>query len=377
MLYRKMGKTDEDISILGFGCMRLPVIEGDNSKIDEELAIKQIRHGIDNGINYIDTAYPYHGGMSELIVAKALKDGYREKVKIATKLPSWLIKTREDMDKFLDEQLQKLETDSIDFYLLHALNEESWNNYLKLDVFDFIEKALSSGKIKHIGFSFHDELPVFKKIVDAYNWDFCQIQYNILDEEYQAGTEGLKYAADKGMGIIIMEPLRGGTLTKKIPEDVKNAWNSIPIKRSPASWCLRFLWDKPEITLVLSGMGEISQISENIDTASEGESNSLSDYEVNVINTVKDIYKSRIKVNCTNCKYCMPCPFGVDIPSCFRMLNEASMFENIEGYKKMYEGSLKMENRADVCKKCGKCEKACPQHIEIRKMLDEVKETFK
>lgn len=376
MLYRKFGKTNEEVSILGFGCMRFPVIDKDFKKINEEEAIEQLRYGIDNGINYIDTAYIYHGGMSEPLVGKALKDGYREKVKLATKLPSWLVHSREDMDKYLNEQLEKLQTDHIDFYLVHALNKGYWENLKKHNVFDFLDKALADGRIKYAGFSFHDDLSLFKEIVDYYDWSFCQIQYNYMDENYQAGKEGLKYAAEKGLGIVIMEPLRGGSLTRNIPQDVKAIWDKAEIKRTPAEWGFKFLWNHPEVSVVLSGMNEIQQIEENIKSAEDAYPNSLTEKEVALINKVKEIYESRIKVNCTNCKYCMPCPFGIDIPSNFECLNEASIYGDIEASRNKYNSSLKSSQKASNCKECGKCEEACPQHIQIRKMLKEVVETF-
>ena len=376
MLYRKFGKTREEVSILGFGCMRFPVVDKDYKKINEEEAIKQIRYGIDNGINYIDTAYMYHGGMSEPLVGKALKDGYRERVKLATKLPSWLVHSREDMDKYLNEQLEKLQTDHIDFYLMHALNKAYWENLKKYNVFDFLDKALADGRIKYAGFSFHDDLNLFKEIVDYYDWSFCQIQYNFMDENYQAGKEGLKYAAEKGLGVVIMEPLRGGSLTRNIPEDVKAIWDKAEIKRSPAEWGFRFLWDQPEVSVVLSGMNEIQQIEENIKSTETAYPNSLTEKEAALIHEVKQIYESRIKVNCTNCRYCMPCSFGVDIPSNFEYLNEASIYGDIKASRNKYNSSLKSSEKASSCKECGKCEKLCPQHIQIRKMLKEVVETF-
>lgn len=376
MLYRKFGKTDEEVSILGFGCMRLPVIDNNSAKIDEKEAIKQIRYAIDNGVNYIDTAYPYHEGASEPLVGKALKDGYRERVKLATKLPSWLIESREDMDKYLNEQLERLQTDHIDFYLLHALNKECWEILKKHNVFDFLDKAIKDGRIKYAGFSFHDELPLFKEIIDAYDWNFCQIQYNFIDENYQAGTEGLKYASQKGLAVVIMEPLRGGKLATVVPEDVKAIWNKAHIKRSPAQWAFRFLWNYPGITVVLSGMGEIDHIKENIKESNNGYANSLTKREIELIDKVREIYINRIKVDCTSCRYCMPCPFGVNIPENFKYLNLASIYDNVKEQKKSYNSYLNKNEKASNCRKCGKCEEACPQNIEIRKMLEEVVKTF-
>jgi len=376
MLYRKLGKTDEEVSILGFGCMRLPITNNDPAKIDEKEAIKQIRYAIDNGVNYIDTAYPYHEGASEFLVEKALRDGYRERVKLATKLPSWLIKSREDMDKYLNEQLQKLQTDHIDFYLLHALNKEDWENLKKHNVFEFLDKAIEDGRIKYAGFSFHDELPLFKEIVDAYDWTFCQIQYNFIDENYQAGTKGLKYASQKGLAVIIMEPLRGGNLARVVPDDVKKLWNKAHIKRSPAQWGFRFLWNHPEITVVLSGMEKMDHIKENIRESNNGYANSLTEKELQLINEVKEIYISRIKVDCTNCRYCMPCPFGVNIPKNFKYLNMASIYSDVKKQEKKYVNHLNKNEKASNCRKCGKCEEACPQNIKIRNMLEEVVKTF-
>ncbi|APH13341.1 4Fe-4S dicluster domain protein [Clostridium sporogenes] len=376
MLYRKFGKTDEEVSILGFGCMRLPVIDNNPAKIDEKKAIKQIRYAIDNGVNYIDTAYPYHEGASEFLVGKVLRDGYRERVKLATKLPSWLIESREDMDKYLNEQLEKLQTDHIDFYLLHALNKGDWENLKKHNVFEFLDKAIEDGRIKYAGFSFHDELSLFKEIVDSYNWSFCQIQYNFIDENYQAGLKGLRYASQKGLAVVIMEPLRGGNLARVVPDDVKKLWNKAHIKRSPAQWGFRFLWNYPEITVVLSGMEEMAHIKENIKEANNGYANSLTEKELELIDRVKEIYISRIKADCTNCRYCMPCPFGVNIPKNFKYLNMASIYSDVKKQKKKYINHLNKNEKASNCRKCGKCEEACPQNIKIRNMLEEVVKTF-
>ncbi len=378
MLYRRYGKTNEMVSTLGFGCMRLPIFPGgDPSKIDEEKAIKLVRYAIDNGVNYIDTAYPYHGkgmdkgGASEPFVAKALKDGYREKVKLATKLPSWLIETREDMDKYLNEQLERLNTDTIDFYLVHSLNSAVWNTLKEAGIDEFLDKAIKDGRIKHAGFSFHDKLDTFKEIIDYYDWSFCQIQYNYLDENYQAGTEGLEYAAKKGLGIAIMEPLRGGKLANNIPKLAKDTFSRADVKRTPAEWALKWVWNHSEVSVVLSGMNAMEQITENIKTASETEANSLTEKELNIIDEVKTIIKKKTKVNCTACEYCMPCPSGVNIPMCFTIYNNYHMFG-----KKEFYNLLKPEEKASNCVECGKCEEHCPQGISIRQELKNVKLTF-
>ncbi|SKC59001.1 aldo/keto reductase [Maledivibacter halophilus] len=376
MLYRKFGQTEEKVSALGFGCMRLPIIGEDIKNIDEEKAIEMLRYAIDNGVNYIDTAYPYHGQMSEGLVGKALQDGYREKVYLATKLPSWLIKTREDMDKYLDEQLEKLQTDHIDFYLVHTLKESYWKNLTENGLFEFLDTIVKDGRVKYVGFSFHDNVELFKEIVDAYNWTFCQIQYNYVDEDYQAGKEGLKYAAQKGLGIVIMEPLRGGKLVSKVPDEIMNAWNSNDIKRTPVQWALRYLWDYPEISTVLSGMSTLDQVKENIKYADEGKSNSLTEKEKSLIAKVGNMYKDKIKVNCTFCRYCLPCPAGVNIPGAFEYYNDGFMFDNIEGEKENYNKFIKDEAKASKCVECGRCEEECPQNIPIREKLKDVVKTF-
>lgn len=379
MLYRKLGKTNEMVSILGFGCMRLPILPGgDSTKIDESLAIELVHYAIDEGVNYIDTAYPYHGtgmgsaGQSELFVAKALKHGYREKVKIATKLPSWLIKTREDMDKYLNEQLERLETESIDFYLVHAINKQVWPMLKEAGIAEFLDTAIKDGRIKYAGFSFHDKLELFKEVVDYYDWSFCQIQYNYLDEMFQAGTEGLEYAAQKDLGIVIMEPLRGGKLAGNLPEDVQNAFDQADVKRTPADWALRWVWNHQEVSVVLSGMNAMDQITENLNSANGAEVNSLSAKDVGIIDQVKGIFKDKIIVNCTACGYCMPCPEGVNIPVNFSMYNSHHMF----GREESYHVWLKPPQKASNCVECGLCETHCPQGISIREELKNVKAVF-
>jgi len=385
MLYRKLGKTNEKVSALGFGCMRLPIIDGDVTKIDEEKAIEMIHHAIDKGVNYIDTAYPYHGtgmgggGESEPFVGRALKDGYREKVNLATKLPTWLIKTREDMDKYLNEQLERLRTDKIDFYLVHALTKGGWENLKKLGIDEFLNSAIKDGRIRYAGFSFHDDLDVFKEIVDYYDWSFCQIQYNYLDENFQAGTEGLKYAADKGLGVVIMEPLRGGKLINDLPEEVTNAFDKAEIKKSPVEWALRWVWNHPEVSVVLSGMNVMEHINENLKIASVALPNSLTEKELEIMDTVKKVYTERTKVNCTGCQYCMPCPAGVNIPKNFTQYNQYYMLATpqTEGeFKVHYNIFVDVSEKADKCVECGKCESHCPQGIKIRQELKNVKSLF-
>ncbi|AKB31038.1 Aldo/keto reductase [Methanosarcina siciliae HI350] len=378
MLYRKMPKNGDELSILGFGCMRLPVKE--DGSIDEERATRQVRYAIDQGVNYVDTAWPYHMEESEPFLGRALADGYREKVKLATKLPSWLIERREDMDKFLNAQLEKLKTDHIDYYLIHALVGDLWDNLEKLGVADFLDKAKADGRIRNAGFSFHGSGEDFNRVVDAYDWDFCQIQYNFLDEKNQAGTTGLKYAASKGLGVIIMEPLRGGNLTKTMPQAVKDIWEEAPIKRSPAEWALRWVWNHPEVTVVLSGMNEEAHVEENLKVAGEAYPNSLTETELQLVKKVERKYRELMKVGCTGCRYCMPCPAGVNIPLCFELYNNLYLSGNADETKFLYAAQLSgaisvgETGFASQCVQCGQCLEKCPQHIEIPKMLESVVE---
>lgn len=379
MLYRKFGKTNENVSVLGFGCMRLPLLPGGNmSDIDEKQAAGLIRRAIDEGVNYIDTAFPYHrkkrvrGGESEPFVGRALKGGYRQKVYLATKLPAWMVKTKEDLGKFLDEQLERLDTDVIDFYLMHSLNKATWNTLKRVGFGEFLDKAIKDGKIRYAGFSFHDKAELFKKIVDHYDWSFCQIQYNYVDEYFQAGTEGLEYAAAKGLGMVIMEPLRGGKLAQSLPPEVKAIFDESGISRTPAGWALRWLWDRPEVSTVLSGMNTMEQLEDNLKTAGDALPGSLSQEELEIMERAKAAYKGRIKVGCTECGYCKPCPSGVDIPSCFTYYNNFSMFGREEGYDMWLSPGQKASN----CKECGICEAKCPQGLSIREHLKEVKKAF-
>ena len=376
MLYRKIPKTGDELSLLGFGCMRL-ASKADGS-IDEERAKKQVRTAIDQGVNYVDTAWPYHLGQSEPFVGRALADGYRERVKLATKLPSWLIKDREDMDKYLNAQLEKLQTDHIDYYLVHALVGDLWDTVEKLGVKEFLDRVKADGRIRNAGFSFHGFSDDFSRIVDAYSWDFCQIQYNFLDERNQAGTRGLVYAASKGLGIIIMEPLRGGNLARNVPPVVKKIWDQAQEKRSPAEWALRWVWNHPEVTVVLSGMNDEAHIQENLRIADQAYPDSLTKADLQLAHKVEKTYRELMKVGCTGCQYCMPCPNGVNIPLCFEEYNNLSMAENPNGEKFMYAArlggavALGKPEFASLCVKCGECVEKCPQHIDIPAVLESV-----
>jgi len=379
MLYRKVPKNGDELSILGFGCMRLAVRDG---KIDEERATRQVRYAIDHGVNYIDTAWPYHMGESEPFLGRALADGYREKIKLATKLPSWTIKSREDMDRILNAQLERLRTDHIDYYLVHGLVGLLWDKMEKLGVLDFLDKAKADGRIINAGFSFHGSAGDFKRIVDAYPWTFCQIQYNFLDEKNQAGTEGLEYAASKNLSLIIMEPLRGGKLTNPVPPEVQKIWNEAPERRTPAEWALRWIWNRPEVTVVLSGMNEESHIEENLKIASEAYPNSLTDAELQLVRKAEQKYRKLMKTGCTGCRYCLPCPSGVDIPGCFEIFDNFYLSGNEREAKLMYASKPGGIIRGDVpgyasqCVQCGQCVEKCPQHLDVPSLLEAVKEKF-
>ncbi len=376
MKYRNFGKTGVKVSALGMGCMRLPVIDGDMNNINEPEAIALIRQAIDGGVNYIDTAWGYHGGNSESVLAKALEDGYREKVQLATKLPCYLVKEPGDLDKYLNAQLEKLNTDHIDFYLMHALNRKTWETMKENGLFNFLPKIKADGRVRYVGFSFHDSCEIFEEIATAYDWDFCQIQCNILDEDYQAGLKGLKLAAQRGMGIIVMEPLRGVGLTNNIPENIQNAWEKLKPIRKPADWALSWLWDQKEVGIILSGMSEPWHVTENIEIASRSGIGLLKEREKVHLQKVRDMYHERIIVNCTACAYCMPCPHGVNIPSCFQFLNHGSMMNDLDEGKRLYNILVKEEQRASKCIACGECLEKCPQHILIPDTMQMVVEKF-
>ena len=376
MLHRTMPKNGDELSILGFGCMRLPV---KNGSIDEADAVRLIRSAIDQGVNYVDTAWPYHAGESEEVLGRALQDGYRQKVKLATKLPSWMLESRADMDRFLNAQLKKLQTEQIDYYLVHALNGTLWDNVERLGVCDFLDQAIKDGRIVNAGFSFHGLAGDFARIVDAYPWVFCQIQYNYLDEDNQAGTAGLEYAASKGLGVIVMEPLRGGHLALPTPPpDIASIWNEASTRRTPAEWALRWIWNRPEVTVVLSGMNQDSQLNENLAIAATAHPGGLEGDELALVQRASQTYRELMKVSCTGCGYCMPCPANVAIPLCFEEFNTAHMFGNVEDGKFRYALRLSGElvdgepGYASLCVECGQCMEKCPQAIPIPDTLAEV-----
>jgi predicted aldo/keto reductase-like oxidoreductase len=373
MKYRVLGKSGEEVSILGFGCMRLPIKGGAESAadifnpeklVDEEEGTRMIEYAVEHGVNYFDTAYGYHGGQSETFLGKAIRP-HRDQVFLASKLPVWMVQAESDLDRILNEQLARLDTDRLDFYLLHGLARHSWEPILKMGVLEFLNRIRADGRVRQVGFSFHDDVKTFKEIVDSYDWEICQIQYNYYDENYQAGREGLEYAAGKGIGIVAMEPLRGGQIVDRIPEEVQKVWDTAPQRRSPVEWAFRWVWDQTEVSMALSGMSTMAQVMENIDIAGEIEPGSLTEDEKEIIKTARSLYRRMMKVDCTSCAYCMPCPSGVNIPGNFSLYNDMFMFKDPELNVMLYNHTLPPEQRASSCTECGQCEEQCPQQILI------------
>lgn len=382
-----MGSLDWKVSALGFGCMRLPTRRINKLRAKTEESIELIRYGIDKGINYIDTAWPYHLGDSEKIIGEALKEGYREKVHLVTKLPMFMVRDSKHFDKYLKTQMKRLQTDYLDSYLFHALNAGQFQKIKTLKLIEKMETAKNEGLIRSIGFSFHDTLPVFKEIIDYYPWDITQIQYNYVDTGIQATTEGLEYAHNKGIATVCMEPLKGGTLVNP-PKDVLKILNTSQIKRTPVDWALQFLWNKPEVSVVLSGMNSKKMIKENCKSADNSGVNSLSLNEKNLIQEISEIYRQKIIVPCTACRYCMPCPEGVNIPQNFACLNNVSLetsrfrrFIARRTYRKLAKSKKKVEienpnGNARLCNNCGCCIQKCPQKIDIPNELEKVKQVL-
>lgn len=374
MKYRKMPKSQDQLSILGFGCMRLPTTA--NSQIDEDQTFAMLHEAYRQGVNYFDTAWTYHDGASEPFLGRFLTQINRNKVFVATKLPCWLVKTRADMDDFLAKQLQRLQTDYIDYYLLHGLNKGSWAKMKELGVFDFLEKAKAEGKIRQAGFSFHDDYATFSQIVRAWDWDFTQIMLNYLDTQHQAGLRGLKLAASKQMGIISMEPLRGGKIIQNIPPEVERVWNEAKNTQSPVERALNWVWNIPECTVLLSGMSALEQVQENIELSKKAKPGMLSDKELQIYARARKAYLSRIPFLCSGCRYCMPCPNEVAIPNVLGEYMEAIMFENFTTNKEEYLRFIPENMRADKCIQCGECLSKCPQQIDIPKWMQVISEHY-
>lgn len=381
MLYNKLGKTNLKVSRLGFGTMRLPTT-GSNDEIIESEASEMLTYGIENGINIIDTAYPYHSktldgsGESETFVGEFLKENnYREDILLSTKSPSWAIEKKEDFDFYLDEQLKKLQTDYIDIYLLHSLTVPDWEKVKGLDVLDFLDDCLTTGKVKHVGFSSHIEVDYLIEIIDEYpKWEVVMTQMNYLDEYYQSGVMGLDYLKETNIGSMIMEPLRGGRLVQNIPNEVQTLWDSADVKRTPVEWALQYLWNRDDVDCVLSGMTSLNQVKENIEIANKIDEISENDQEL--IREVARTYKTFLGNNCTRCGYCMPCPHGVDIINCLTEYNIAHMLNDPKASAMQYFSLIDDDSRADSCVQCMECIPFCTQMLDIPEELVKVHEYF-
>lgn len=377
MEYRKFNGIEIRASVLGFGAMRLPVVGGDYSNIYEAEALRMMRHAIDKGVNYIDTAYPYHEENGEIFVGKVLKDGYREKVYLTTKLPVSRLKEKEDVKKIFFEQLKKLDTEYLDFYLLHAVNRNSWKFCVENDVLGVLKKLKDQGLIRHIGFSFHDSFEVFKEVADAFEWGLVQLQFNYADTKTQAGMESFDYARNKGLNIVIMEPLKGGTLADNLPDELIDHFKNSGFNRTPVEWAFRWLYNFPEVKLILSGMSTMEQVEDNLRIFDNAKPECMSLREKEVMDKAMEILKNNTAVPCTDCKYCLPCPHGVRIPTMFGLYNRYTGFKDKESAKKRYKRWRSMdENKftADLCVKCGVCVEKCPQGIDIPERLEELDE---
>ena len=375
MLFRTFGKLSWSVSALGFGCMRLPTNGGIpmSGDINEGESLRMIRYAINQGVNYVDTAYPYHGGNGEIVVGKALKDGYRDRVKLATKSPVWLITQPDDFDRYLDEQLKKLQTDHLDFYLFHALNKQRWEQFVcRHSLLDRAESAIRNGKICYIGFSFHDKYETFQEIINGYDrWSLCQIKYNYMDTEDQAGTAGLKLAAAKGLAVVVMEPLLGGRLANP-PNSIREIFDGFGTKRSPSEWALQWVWNHPEVSVVLSGMSSMAQVEENLDCANRSAIDSLGAEEFELIGRVRENFRERILVPCTKCGYCLPCPIGVNIPVNFELYNDGFIHNDPKTARVLYSRFMSDGERASACTQCRTCEEKCPQKIIVSEWMPNV-----
>ncbi|MBQ2832805.1 aldo/keto reductase [Methanobrevibacter sp.] len=381
MLYNRLGKTNLEVSRLGFGTMRLPT-KGSNDEIDEEESSKMLTYGIENGINLIDTAYPYHSatlegrGNSEIFLGNFLNENsYRDDIILSTKSPIWAIDKKEEFDYYLDEQLKKLQTDYIDIYLLHSLTEPDWYKVKDLEVFDFLDDCLSSGKVKHVGFSSHMEVDYVIEVLDEYpKWEVVMTQMNYFDEYYQSGVMGLNYLKEVDVGSMVMEPLRGGSLVQNIPQAVQDLWNVAEVKRTPVEWALQYLWNRDDVDCVLSGMTSLQQVKQNIETASKMDE--ISDYDHEIIREVAREYRQTVGNKCTRCGYCMPCPHGVDIINCLTEYNIAHMLNDPKASAMQYFTLMDDDSRADSCVQCMECLPFCTQMLNIPEELEKVHEYF-
>ena len=368
-------RTDDNLSILGFGCMRFPK---KGTSFDYEEIERELLYAIDKGVNYFDMAYIYPG-IEEAFGTVMEKCGFRDRINIATKLPHYMMNTVEEMQKYFDEQLKRLKTDHVDYYLMHMLPDlKTWKELVDRGAIEWLEGLKEKGKIRKIGFSFHGNTSLFLELLNAYSWDFCQVQYNYIDETSQAGRRGVEEAYARGIPVIIMEPLKGGRLVNNLPKDVYKIFGSSSRGYSPAEWGLRWLWDQPGVSVILSGMNSMDQVNENIRIASEVTASSMTDEDLKIIDQARSVINKKTKVPCTGCAYCMPCPFGVDIPGSFHCLNTSyndSYFVGIKEYL-MCTSFKKQKSNASLCRECGRCEQHCPQHIEIRKELKSVVRRF-
>ena len=368
-------RTDDNLSILGFGCMRFAK---KGPSFDEEEIERELLHAIDMGINYYDMAYIYPG-IEDVFGRIMEKCGFRDKIKIATKLPHHMMKDVAEMQKHFDEQLKRLRTDHVDYYLMHMLPDlKTWNSLVDRGALDWLNGLKKEGKISKLGFSFHGNTTLFLELLNAYSWDFCQVQYNYLDENSQAGRRGVEEAYAKGIPVIIMEPLRGGRLVNNLPKGAIQAFNESSRDYTPAEWSFRWLWDQPGVSVVLSGMNSMEMLDENIRIASDATVGSFTDDDRKVIEKVIKAIKEKVKVPCTGCAYCMPCPFGVDIPGSFACYNASYTDNYLVGIREyvMCTSLKAQKSAASLCRECGRCEQHCPQHIEIRKELKNVKKRF-
>lgn len=373
MRYNQFGNTGITTSRLGMGCMRLPTLkDGENTVIDRERAIAIIRHGIDNGISYVDTAYGYHNRESEIVVGLALKDGYRERTTLTTKLPTWNVNEPADLDHILDEQLSKLDVPYLDFYIIHALNKGSFEKMKSLGYKSFLKRAKADGRIRHTGFSFHDDNKTFHEIIDDFDeWELAQIQFNYLDNDKQAGEEGLHYAGKRGIPIVIMEPLRGGLLASP-PAEIAQKIADHPSGLSPVAWAFRYVANFPEVKTILSGMSTMEQMVDNLKLFDGFEANSMTDADKAFVGELKKAYLARMPIGCTGCHYCVPCPQNVQIPDIFHMYNESRMFDRPEGFVHGYSRMIEKNQDASQCVECRRCEGLCPQQLPITDWLKKV-----